>query len=84
MTDDLFDLLQAGIEKRVREQLFRHQSIESTIELSQVVDIQIDQEREKLEIKVDELYDEGKIKWAEITESIIEWLPELAKNLKRR
>ena len=84
MTDDLFDQLQSNIEKRVREQLARHQRIEPTIELSQVVDIQINQEREKLVIKVDEFYDEGKINFAEITELIIEWLPELAQNLKRR
>ena len=84
MADDFMAELRSDIEQRVREQLARHQRVDPTVELSQVVDIQIDQEREKLERKIEKLEDEGKDEVAEGLNLVIDWLSELAQDLKRR
>ncbi len=84
MTDDIVAQLRADVEQRVREQLARHQRIEPTIDLSQVVDIQIGQERERMERVAEKFYDEGKDNIAEFVDAVIDWLPELAQDLKRR
>jgi hypothetical protein len=52
--DNFMASYRAGIESRVREQLVRHLNVDPTIDRRRVVEIQIGQEREKLERLIEE------------------------------
>ena len=85
MADDFLIQVRAAIERRVREQLARHMSVEPNIDHGQIIDIQMRQERERLERQALEYEDAGKDRLAELMHTLIEdWLPELTQELKRR
>ena len=88
MSDDWDDWLsnfRSQIEQRLREQLERHQKINPYSDRRQIIDIQINQERERLELNADKADDEGKHVIAEIIRELSDdYLPELARDLKRR
>jgi hypothetical protein len=84
MSDDFILEVRAGIEARVRDQLKRHLSINPNGDPRRVVDIQMDQEREKLERLAQRYEEEGNENAADACRSIIEWLSDLAQQLKRR
>ena len=72
----------ASLESRVREQIERHQKINPNADPREIVDLAIAQERELLE----RLRDDEKTPpdQAEVWSAVLEWLPVLAKQLKRR
>ncbi len=88
MTDeDEFDRFLAAmrgkIEDRIREHLARR--VDSNIDPRRVIDIQIKQERERLERSAEKFDDEGNDKIAELCRSLAEeWLPELSQKLQRQ
>ncbi len=90
MTDeDEFDRFLAAmrgkIEDRIREQLARHHRVDPNIDPRRVIDIQIKQERERLERSAEKFDDEGNDKIAELCRSLAEeWLPELSQKLQRQ
>jgi hypothetical protein len=85
MVDDFLFQLRAPIEKRLREQLARHLRIDPNIDRGKIVDIQIRQERERLEGQALVYEDAGQDMQGELVRMLIDdWLPELAQQLKRR
>lgn len=83
--DDLLASLRAGIEKRVREQLARHLKVNPNAEYGQIVQIQVGQEKEKLERMAEKLENEDHDAAAELVRALgDEWLPELSRQLQRR
>ena len=81
--DDFLANLRRKIEARVRDQVGRHLRVSPHIDRKQVIDIQISQEREKMERIAGRLDDEDKSRPAELVRALIkEWLPELARDLK--
>jgi hypothetical protein len=81
--DDFLDELRSAIEGRVREQLARHQAIDTTMDPRRIVDLQIEQERQKLTKIADKFEQEGNPEAALAVESIAEeWLSYIAKQLK--
>lgn len=92
MSDELHDRLaatieqyRASIEQRVREQIERHYRVDATIDSRRVVEIQIRQERERLELMADQLDEKGNYGGAEIVRELAgEWLSELEHKLKHR
>jgi hypothetical protein len=78
--DDFIPTLRSQIEERVRNQIRRHLKIDPNIDPRRIVDLQIAQERERLERASDSL---GPNAHAAI-DALIEWLPDLANELKRR
>ena len=82
--DELLLDLRAGVEKRIREQLARHTRVSPNIDYNAVVDIQMDQETERLERIYEKFDDEGQAAPADFVRVLIDdWLPELASRLKR-
>jgi hypothetical protein len=85
MVDDVLAQVRTAIEKRVREQLARHLRVDPNADVRKIVDIQIRQERERLEMQALEHEDAGQDRLAELVHMLIaDWLPELARQLKRR
>lgn len=85
MVDDVIAEIQATIERRVREQLARHFRVDPNIEPRKVVDIQIEQERERLDRMAEKFENDGKDNLAEFVRVLAdEWLPEFSQELKRR
>ena len=75
----------AAIEKRVREQLARCLQVDPDADLHKIIDIQIGQERERLESQALEYEDAGGDRPAELVRMLIDdWLPELAQQLRKR
>ena len=87
MADDWEDFLvqlRSDIKSRVKDQLERHQRVSPNIDPRQVIDIQISQEKERLERIADKLDEDGEDRGAAVTRALIEeWLPQLALSLKR-
>jgi uncharacterized protein YggU (UPF0235/DUF167 family) len=85
MTDNDMDViaeLKADVEQRFREQLNRHFRINPNADRRQVVEIQLRQERERLELKAAKFEDQGEENLAEICRFLAdEWLPILSKEL---
>jgi hypothetical protein len=85
MVDDFLAQSRTAIEKRVWEQLVRHLRVDPNADLRKIIDIQIHQERERLEMQALEHEDAGQDRLAELVHMLIDdWLPELAQQLKRR
>ena len=85
MVDNFLAQLRAAIEKRVREQLARGLQVDPKADLRKIIDIQIGQERERLELQALEYEDAGGDRRAEVVRMLIDdWLPELAQQLERR
>ena len=85
MVDDFLAQLRAAIEKRVREQLARHLRVDPNADVGKIIDIQIRQERERLQGQALEYEDAGQDRQAELVRMLTEdWLPELAQQLERR
>lgn len=82
--DDVVAALRSQIENRVRDQLKRHLAINPTGDPRQIVDIQIAQEKERCERDAEKCAEEGRQSLADVYEAIIEWLPQLAQELKLR
>ena len=86
MTDDDIDNARAEwkaeIKGRIREQLNRHFRINPNADRKQVIEIQMRQERERLEQKAAKFEDQGKDNLAEFCRFLAdEWLPKLSKEL---
>ena len=86
--DDFMDALEQmkkSIEERVLDQARRHTRAGSHADWAQVVDIQIDQEKEKLAQLADEMEDQGKFQECQLVHKLVdEWLPSLAKEFRSR
>ncbi len=83
--DDLIATLRTQIEGRLREQLQRHQKINPHSDWRQIVDIQINQECERLERMSKKFEDQGQQAVADVVHSLIDdYLPELSQQLKKR
>lgn len=85
MTNDENDILvqyKAMVERRVREQIARHQNVSDVADPRKAVEIQMQQEREKLERLIEK--DETTPAQAEIFRVLIEWLPQLERKIKGR
>ena len=80
--DKFLASLRARIENRVREQLARHLRVDPTSNRKQVVELQMKQEREKLE-RLIEQHEENPTK-CDAYQTILDWLPELERDIKRR
>ena len=72
--------LQRAIEARVREQIERHLRVNPHANLARAIDIQMQEERDRLERLVDEADGEQ----AEALLALMAWLPQFERELKRR
>ena len=82
--DEFFRTYKSDIRERLRKQIERHARIDPHFDPVNIVDIQIGQEREKLEQMKDEFDEEGKDNMYEFADALVrEWLPELAAEFKR-
>ena len=72
--------LQRAIEARVREQIERHLRVDPHVNLTRAVEIQMQEERERLERLIDEA-DEAQ---SEALLALMAWLPQFEQQLKRR
>jgi hypothetical protein len=84
MPDDDANVLavyRKAIEGRLSEQVARHRRASSNIDPKRVVDIQIGQERERLEKAMREAESQIQI---DVYRALLEWLSELAPKLKSR
>ena len=86
--DDFMDALEQtkkDIEERVLEQARRHSRAGSHADWAQVVNIQIDQEKEWLAQLADKMEDQGNFQSSQLFHKLIdEWLPDLARELRSR
>lgn len=84
MPDDDANVLavyRQAIEGRLAEQMARHIRVSSDTDPKRVVDIQIGQERERLERAIREAESQIQI---DVYRALLEWLSELAQKLKSR
>ena len=84
MPDDDANVLavyRKAIEGRLAEQIARHSGVSSSVDPKRVVDIQIGQERERLENAMREADSQIQI---DVYRALLEWLSELAQKLKSR
>jgi hypothetical protein len=72
--------LRAEVEARVREQIERHLRVNPHANLARAIDIQMQEERDRLERLVDEADSEQ----AEALLALMAWLPQFERELKRR
>ena len=72
--------LRAEVEARVREQIERHLRVNPHANLARAIDIQMQEERDRLERLVDEADGEQ----AEALLALMAWLPQFERELKRR
>ena len=78
--DDIVLQYRAMVEARVREQIARHQNVDPNADPRRAVEIQIQQERERLERLIEQ--EDTTPAQAEIFGLLIEWLPVLERNIK--
>ena len=82
--EDFFAKRRSIVEKRIREQLARRARIDPHVDCEKVVNIQIDQEKERLERRYDEFDEGGPDRLADAARVLIDdWLPDLATKRKR-
>jgi hypothetical protein len=74
--------IRGTIEARVREQIERHLRIDPNGNIGRIVEMQMQQEREKLERLIEESDDNDA--QAEVLVALMGWLPQLERELKRR
>ena len=74
--------MQRAVEARVREQIARHLRVDPRANIGRVVEMQMEQEREKLEKLIDEDHEDPAK--AEVLFALMAWLPQLEQQLKRR
>ncbi|HTF15559.1 MAG TPA: hypothetical protein VK643_12915 [Burkholderiales bacterium] len=79
--DQILAQIRTAIEQRIDEQLERQRRVSPNIDPRKVVDIQIQQEKEKIEKYLEE---EENPALASAHRAILDWLPQLAKKLKER
>jgi regulator of protease activity HflC (stomatin/prohibitin superfamily) len=72
--------LRAEVEARVREQIERHLRVNPHANIARAIDIQMQEERDRLERLVDEADGEQ----AEALLALMAWLPQFERELKRR
>ena len=72
--------LRAEVEARVREQIERHLRVNPHANLARAIDIQLQEERDRLERLVDEADGEQ----AEALLALMAWLPQFERELRRR
>jgi hypothetical protein len=72
-----------NIEARVREQIERHQRVDPNCNIRRVVEIQMQQEREKLERLIENNEEESPAQ-TEALFALLAWLPQLENELKNR
>ena len=84
MTEETPAPWQAEIEERVRERLRRHPGNDRKKDLGHVIESLIGQERERLERKAQEFENQGDDIGAKLVRYVtVEWLPVLARKLRR-
>ena len=71
--------MQRAVEARVREQIERHLRINPGGSVRRIVEMQMEQERERLERLIDESDED-----AEVLMALMAWLPQLEQQLMRR
>jgi hypothetical protein len=81
--DQFLVTVRGNIEARVREQIERHQRVDPNCNIRRVVEIQMQQEQEKLERLIEENEEESPDK-AEALFALLAWLPQLEIELKNR
>jgi transposase len=74
--------MRGAIDARVREQIERHLRINPTGSIGRIVEMQMEQERERLERLIDE--SDQSAAQAEALVALLGWLPQLELELKRR
>jgi len=87
MADDPFQKVRAVVEKRINEQLERHFSISPNADPTRIIELQIAQEKERLQLRLDRLLNTEKrdeIGEMSLRYLIDEWLPTFERKLKRR
>jgi hypothetical protein len=85
MSDDWLADLKEVLKQGVLEQMERHRRVDPEADERKVIDIQMRHVREKLELHAKKLEREGKDAAAETVRDLAEdWLPYLARELKRR
>ena len=82
-TDELIESFRSLLRENLRKQVVRHARIDPNVDPRRIVDIQIEQETEKLQRLADEKDGEGEYKQRDLFEGLIEWLPELVPELVR-
>ena len=80
--EELLAETQAAIEARIREQIERHLRIDPSGSIGRIVEIQLRQERERLERLIEE--PDQSAAQAEVLVALLGWLPQLELRLKRR
>lgn len=84
MPDDWSNLLveyRKAIEDRLAVQIARHASVSAGFDPRRVVDIQIQQERERLERALEGSDSQAQV---DVYRALLDWLPELSQKLKGR
>ena len=78
--DDLIIQYRVMVERRVREQIARHQNVNPVADPRRAVEIQMQQEHEHLEWLIQK--DDTTPDQAEMFRLLIAWLPELGRKIK--
>ena len=81
--DQFLATVRSNIEARVREQIERHQRVDPNCNIRRVVEMQMQQEREKLEQLIERSEEESPAQ-AEALFALLAWLPQLENELKSR
>lgn len=81
MPEDAMVAIRKSIEDRVSEQLARHALVNPSMDPKDVVDIQMQQEQERLHAAILGAESQASI---DACKALLEWLPELARSLKAR
>jgi hypothetical protein len=81
--DQFLATVRGNIEARVREQIARHQRVDPNCNIRRVVEIQMQQEREKLERLIEKSEEESPAQ-AEVLFALLAWLPQFENELKNR
>jgi hypothetical protein len=71
--------IRRSIEKNVKQQIERHREVTPNVELPKIIDIQIQQEKEKIEGLLEREEDP---KMANVLQALLDYLPIFAKQLK--
>lgn len=80
-SNDVLAQIRGAIEQRINEQLERQRRVSPNIDPRTVVDMQIQQEKERLEKALET---EESPAMAKALKALLDWLPQFAKKLKGR
>ncbi|MGB8275613.1 MAG: hypothetical protein WCF16_10140 [Alphaproteobacteria bacterium] len=84
MASDLLEDLRRDIQQRVAEQIARHRHADPNVDVHRVIDIQFTHERVRLQKLAERFDQEAQTELAGLCRLLAdEWLPELARELKK-